>query len=84
MITCDCQNWADTNARHRVLTGHHFQCPERHKSEIEGAIELIGRLMDGIDQVAQDCDGIPDYLFRPYCEACMVTGRPLPKMEENS
>ena len=70
---CECQGWCGWRDSF-VLTGHHERCPNRNKSETEGAKELIFNLVRGIEYWAAETDGVPEKLWEDYKKAKTVIG----------
>ena len=73
---CDCIGWADMDPRYTILTGHASSCP-KGPNAMMSAFGLISKLADGINEWAQDCDGVPEALWPSFEKAWTIAhGRP--------
>jgi hypothetical protein len=68
-----CGNWCDAEPKHRLLTGHHANCPHALKP-IDAALELIADLARGMDLWGAEEDGIYDGAWEPYRKAKALQG----------
>jgi len=70
---CECQNWCDIDLKHRIATGHAKTCP--NAPDYAASMEkLINELLTGIDEWAQDCDGVHEALWFAYRKAKLLNG----------
>ena len=71
---CMCATWAEVNHTHRILTGHHAQCPNCNQTTVGAALALIADLVKGIEAWGHLEDGIPDEVWEPYRKAKGLQG----------
>lgn len=72
MAVCGCSVLGRASAE-RYLFEHHPEC--EHYDDIEEAITMIERLVDGMTRWSQDEDGIHPDAWDAYEEACIRLGR---------
>lgn len=83
MISCQCKEWAtDDSATDLLGNGHHHKCA--HFIPTIGAIELLGKLVEGIKWWASQEDGVPEELWDAYAKAVFVTTGTFPSIVEHS
>ena len=70
---CECQDWCDPDVKHRLLTGHHWNCPNG-KSATKAALELISELAKSMEAWAADEDGIHPEAWESYRRAKALEG----------
>lgn len=80
-MDCECVGWADINTQHRILTGHHENCP-RSRPAIEKALDLIMLLADGMERWGADEDGIHPDAWTAYRRAKALEGVHVPEYHE--
>lgn len=80
---CECNSWANVNWPHRMLTGHHENCP-KSPDPLAKALELIADLAKGMDCWAADEDGIHPDAWEAFKKAKVVGGDLSVLKEENS
>jgi hypothetical protein len=70
-MTCECQTWGNDQLQRTMLgNGHHWKCA-RFVPDI-GALDLLGKLIDGIDFWASQEDGVPEELWDAYAKAVFI------------
>jgi hypothetical protein len=69
-----CATWTEVSHTHRILTGHHSQCPNCDQSTLGAALALIADLAKGIEAWGALEDGIPDEVWHPYRKAKGLQG----------
>ncbi len=68
-----CSTWCEIEHTHRLLTGHHANCPHSPKA-LDSALELIAALARGMELWGADEDGIHDEAWEPYRRAKALQG----------
>ncbi len=68
-----CSTWCEIEHTHRLLTGHHENCPHSPKA-IDAALGLIAELALGMERWGADEDGIHDEAWEPYRRAKALQG----------
>ena len=72
-MSCECKTWARVGGDLLWLS-HHPNC-DRYKPEPE-VRRLLLRLIEGIEEWANDEDGVHPMCWDAYREACCVLGMP--------
>ncbi len=70
-MSCPCSQYCRDGSL--PLTEHHPQC-EKYNLESE-SLELVNKLIRGIEQWGADEDGIHDDVYDIYCKALVFTGQ---------
>jgi hypothetical protein len=75
-MKCDCQWWGRSDLASEALgNGHHVQC-NAFKPNVR-ALDLLDRLVKGIEFWGSQEDGIIDEVWDAYAEARAILGRPV-------
>lgn len=75
-MKCGCQTWGCDDLTSSMLgNGHHPRC-DAFRPNVR-ALDLLGRLVKGIEFWASQEDGVIDEVWDAYAEARMILGRPV-------
>jgi hypothetical protein len=76
-----CSTWCEIDLTHRLLTGHHADCPRSPKA-IDAALELIAALARSMEMWGAEEDGIYEGAWESYCKAKALQGVFLPLVDD--
>lgn len=73
IIPCECATWARDDSSNLLFLDHHPNC-KQYKPE-QQIRDLLLRLIDGIEDWANDEDYVHRDCWEAYCDACAVVGQ---------